>query len=217
MEARPDTSICDFLGEACQVRKAVGHAWSGPTRYRNLGDVLGSQHRLDNARDAAADDAVRAWVFRVHRRVVDWLPSRFTIGGRVVIDIAIANRRDRPPEVVMILGIEHSYERLVEANRCERHKPRAVADTHLFCGYELADERMVSWWTDHEPEPGGLGLLRRTLCTGLAAVLLDLVVVSCPFRALQRNRRSWSKLGCRGHDKWLHVPHFEAAVIGVGT
>src|SRR6476620_9836135 len=54
-------------------------------------------------------------------------------------------------------------------------------------------------------EPGGLGLLRRTLCTGLAAVVLYLVVVSCPFRALQRNRRSWSKLGWRGHGKWLHV------------
>src|SRR4029077_600765 len=148
---------------------------------------------------------MRAWVFRVHRCVVDWLPSRLTIGGRVAINIAVANRRDWSPEVVMVLGIEHSYERLVEADRRQRHKPRAVADTYLFCGHELAYERMVGWWTDHEPEPGGLGLLRRALCTGLAPVVLDLVVVSCPFRGLQRNRRSWSKLGWRGHGKWLHV------------
>src|SRR5262249_43791922 len=108
----------------------------------------------------------------------------------------------------MVLGIEHSYERLVEADRRQRHKPRAVADTHLFCGHELAYERMVGWWTDHEPEPGGLGLLRRTLCTGLAAVVLNLVVVGCPFRALQRNRRSWSKLGWCGHANGLPFPPF---------
>src|SRR5215831_9997768 len=36
--------------------------------------------------------------------------------------------------------------------------------------HELAYERMVGWWTDHEPQPGGLALLRLTLCTGLAAV-----------------------------------------------
>ena len=36
----------------------------------------------------------------------------------------------------MVLGVKHSYERLVEANRRQRHKRRAVADIHLFCGYE---------------------------------------------------------------------------------
>src|SRR5215467_4671528 len=105
----------------------------------------------------------------------------------------------------MVLGVEHSYERLVEPNRHERHEPSAVADTHLFCGYELAYERMIGWRTDHEPEPGGLRLLRRTLGTGLPAIVLDLVVVGCPLLALQRDRRTWPKLGCLGHGERLHV------------
>src|ERR1700694_3738394 len=28
-------------------------------------------------------------------------------GGRVAIDIAVANCRDRPPEVVMVFGVQH--------------------------------------------------------------------------------------------------------------
>src|SRR3954462_9765157 len=60
----------------------------------------------------------------------------------------------------MVLGIEHSYERLVEADRRQRHQPRAVADTHLFRGHELAYERMVGWWTDHEPCVDGSELAR---------------------------------------------------------
>src|SRR5262249_62248092 len=112
---------------------------------------------------------------------------------------------DWPPEVVVVLGVEHSDERLVEANRRERHEPCAVADTHLFCSYELAYERMIGRWADHEPEPRGLSLLRGTLCTGLATIVLDLAVVGCPLRALQRNRRTWPKLVWLGHGERLHV------------
>src|SRR6516225_3107931 len=148
---------------------------------------------------------MRARVFRVHRRVVDWLPSRLPFRGVVAVNIAVTDGSDWAPEVVMVLGVEYSDERVVEANRRERHKPRAVADTHLFCGYELAYERMIGWWTNHEPEPSSLGLLRRTLCTGLAAIVLDLVIVSSPLLALQRNRRTWPKLGCRGHGERLHL------------
>jgi hypothetical protein len=125
----------------------------------------------------------------------DRLPSRLAFRDVVAVNITITDGSDWAPEVVMVLSIEHGYERLVEANRRERHKPRAIADTHLFGGCELTYEWMVGWWTDHEPEPGGLGLLRRTLCTGLAAVVLELVIVSCPFLARQRNRRIRPKLG----------------------
>ena len=60
---------------------------------------------------------MRARVFRVHRRVVDWLPTRLTISGRIAINIAVSNCRDWPPEIVMVLGVEHSDKRLVETNR----------------------------------------------------------------------------------------------------
>jgi hypothetical protein len=38
---------------------------------------------------------MRAGIFRMHRRVVDRLPSRLTIGGRVAVGIAVANGCDR--------------------------------------------------------------------------------------------------------------------------
>ena len=46
---------------------------------------------IDDTRDGAAEDAMRARVFRMHRRVVDRLPSCLTISGRVAINIAVAN------------------------------------------------------------------------------------------------------------------------------
>src|SRR5260370_1096810 len=133
---------------------------------------------------------MRTRIFRVHRRVVDRLPSRLTVSGRVAINIAVANCRYWPPEVVMVFGVEHSYERVVEPNRHERHEPRAVAHTHLLCGHELAHERMIGWRTGQEPEPGGLGLLGRSLLTGLSAIVFELIEVCCPLFALERDRRA---------------------------
>ena len=53
----------------------------------------------------AALDAMGAGVFRVHRRIGNGLPGRITIGGRIAIDVAIANCRNRSPEVVMVLRV----------------------------------------------------------------------------------------------------------------
>src|SRR5579863_9484037 len=104
-----------------------------------------------------------AGVLRVHRRIVEWLPSCLAICIRVGINIAVANCRDWPPKVVMVLGVEYSDIRVIEANRHQRHKPRAVADTHLLRGHKLAYKRMIGLRTDHEPEPGSFGLLVRSL------------------------------------------------------
>src|SRR4029077_18307826 len=174
MEAGPDASIRNFIGKGRHVGKAVGHAGCCGARYRDLRNVLGSERRLNDARDGATEDAMRARVLRVHRRIVDRLPSRFAFRDVVAVNITITDGSDWAPEVVMVLGVEHGYEPVVEANRRERHKPRAVADTHLFGGYELTYEWMIGWWTDHKPEPGGLGLLRRTLCTSLERFALVL-------------------------------------------
>src|SRR5215471_231324 len=205
MEAGPDTSIRNLIGKGRHVGKAMGHAGCSSACYRDLRNVLSSERRLNDARDGATKDAVCARVFGVHRRVIDRLPSRLAFRDVIAVNIAVTDGSDRSPEVVMVLGVEHSYERVVEADSRERHKPRAVTDTHLFCGYELAYERVIGWWTDHEPEPCSLGLLRRALCTGLAAIVLELVIVSCPFLARQRNRGIWPELGCRRHGERLHV------------
>src|SRR5437870_3419851 len=100
MEAGPDASICNLFGESRHVGPAVDYAGCRRASHCDFGDVHGSERRLDNTCDGAAKDAMRARVFRVHRRVVDRLPSSLTVSGRVAINIAIANCRDWPPEVV---------------------------------------------------------------------------------------------------------------------
>src|SRR5271168_876632 len=102
MEPGPDASICNLFGKGRHVGPTVGYAGCRRASPRDLGDVHGSERRLDDPRDGAAGDAMRARVFRVHWRVVDRLPSRLTISGRVAINIAVANCSDWAPKVVMV-------------------------------------------------------------------------------------------------------------------
>src|SRR5258708_36686383 len=46
-------------------------------------------------------------IFRMLRRRIERLPRRIDLGVRVPVDIAVAYRRDRAPEFVVILGVEH--------------------------------------------------------------------------------------------------------------
>src|ERR1700737_2767452 len=128
-------------------------------------------------------------------------------GAGVPLDIAVAICRDGPPEVVMVFGVQHSDDRVVESNRLERHEACAVEDTHLLCGHELAHQGLIGQKRTC-PEQGCLGLLGRSLRTDLSAIVLDLVEVCRPLFAVQRNRRIWPKLRRTGHGEWLHVrPH----------
>ena len=47
-----------------------------------------------------------AWIFGMHRRVVDRLPGCLAFGGGVAVDIAVADGRDRAPERVLVLGVQ---------------------------------------------------------------------------------------------------------------
>src|SRR5882672_5684851 len=105
MEAGPDASVCNFFGIGRHVGPTVGYTRCRRAGRRDLGDVEGSERRLDDTRDAATQDAMRARVFRMHRRWRDRLPGCLTIGIRIAVDIPVANCRDRSPEVVMVLGI----------------------------------------------------------------------------------------------------------------
>jgi len=59
LEASPDASICNLFGKSRHVGPAVGHARCRRAGNRDLGNVYGSEFRLDNTRDGAAR-AVRA-------------------------------------------------------------------------------------------------------------------------------------------------------------
>ena len=62
---------------------------------------------------------------------------------------------------------------------------RALSPTLIcFAVNELTCERMIGWGTDHEPEPGGLGLLSSPLHSGLSTIVFELVEVRRPFLAV---------------------------------
>src|SRR5439155_21625989 len=105
MEPAPDARICNLFGKGRHIRPTAGNAGEHGAAHRDLGDIDASEYRLDDTGDRTGLNAVGAWVFRVHRRGENRLPSCLTIGVRVAIDIAVANGRDWPPEVVMVLGI----------------------------------------------------------------------------------------------------------------
>src|SRR6476660_5243195 len=107
MEAGPDAGVCNFLSKVRHVGPMMGYTRCRRACYCDLGNVIRPEHRPDYTCDAAAQNAVRTWVFRVHRRVGDRLPSGLAIRGWVAIDIAVTNCRDGPPEIVVILGIQH--------------------------------------------------------------------------------------------------------------
>jgi hypothetical protein len=44
----------------------------------------------------------------------------------------------------LVLGVQHSDDCVREADRHERHEPRAVDNAHLFCGYKLALVNLLS-------------------------------------------------------------------------
>src|ERR1700740_69037 len=105
MEAGPDAGIGNLFGKGGHAGPTVRDAGSRRTGQRDLGDVHGSECGLDNTRDAAALDAMRTRIFRVHWRGGNRLPGCVTLGGWVAIDIAVADGRARPPEGVHRLGV----------------------------------------------------------------------------------------------------------------
>src|SRR5258707_8357818 len=208
MEARPNTSIRDLFGEGCHIDPAARDAGCCRTCHCDLGDLSGSEYRLDDAGDRAALNTMRARIFRVHRSVGDGLPACLRLCGRVAIVIAVADRRDRPPEIVMVLGVQHSDDRISEPYRNEHHETRAVDDIQSLRNHEFANEGVIGPRRSDKPEQGYFGLLRRSPRAGLSTEVLELIVIRRPLLALQRNRRARPELGWIVQDERLHVrPH----------
>src|SRR6516165_9242467 len=209
MEAGPDASICNFVGEGRHVGPTVSDTWCRRTCHRDLGNIVRTERGLNDSCNAAVYDAMGARVFRVQRRLGDRLPTWLAIRGRVTIDIAVTNCRDRPPEIVMVLGVQNRDECVVDGNASEGHKPRAIYDIHPLGNRELSQEGEIGHWTGDEPEACGLGLLWRSDRALLCAIALDLVEVFRPFRAIEWNRRAWPELGRTRHCEWLEGwPHW---------
>jgi hypothetical protein len=74
---------------------------------------------------ASIGAATAVLMIRMHRGIIDRLPGRVALGGRVVIAVTVADRRDRPPELVVIFGVEHSDGGVGGGDGGQRHEARA--------------------------------------------------------------------------------------------
>src|SRR6202171_6037316 len=121
----------------------MGDAWRRRARHGDLSDIRGVEQGLDYSCQRGAADAVCTRVFRMHRRVVDRLPSSLKRDSRIAGQVAITNCSDGPPEVIVILGIHDCDVGVCFRHGDERHKSCAVRDIH-FLGYDqLARDGMV--------------------------------------------------------------------------
>ena len=64
-----------------------------------------------------------ARVLGMHRRLDERRPARLGDGGVVAVDVAVADRRDRTPELVVVLGLEDADQRVVHRLRHRRVQP----------------------------------------------------------------------------------------------
>ena len=106
--------------------------------YCDLGNIASSECGGDHSCDATGQDAMSARVFGVHRRLGEGLPGRLAIRRRISVGIAVANGGDGSPEIIMVFGIQHRDQCVVERNSPERHESRALADIHLLSDCELS-------------------------------------------------------------------------------
>jgi hypothetical protein len=97
MKASPNAGVCHFIGKLRHIGPAMGDAGSCCAGDSDIRNVLASKSRLDDSGDSSAHDAMRARIFRMHRRIVERLPGCLTVSSRVVVDIAVANCGDRSP------------------------------------------------------------------------------------------------------------------------
>src|SRR3981081_32185 len=85
VEAGPNAGVRYLLIIGPNVGPAMGDARRGRAGHADFGNLGGTQRGLDGRCNGTADDAVRARIFGMHRRVVDRLPVRIAFSRRVVI------------------------------------------------------------------------------------------------------------------------------------
>jgi hypothetical protein len=78
----------------------------------------------------------------------------------MVVEVAVADGGDRPPEVVVVFGIEHGHEGVGLGDGDQGHEAGAVEEVEVPGAGELAHQRVVDGRPGCQPEAGVLGLPR---------------------------------------------------------
>src|SRR5450631_5325 len=104
MNAAPDAHLFVLLvhlRKACEfARKALVVNIGRDEVFRTA-----TENSFKNTSRSTRIDPRLRWIFRMHRRGVQRLPARVAFGRIVAVLVAVADRGDRPPEVVLEFGI----------------------------------------------------------------------------------------------------------------
>ena len=135
MHAVVDARVGHLLHEVVDLRPAPRRALGGVTGRRQGRHGASTDLRLQHRADGAGDDAVRAWILGVHGSVDERRPRRIPFRRVVAVGVTVADRGDRPPEVVVVFGVQDgdsasSMACVTAANKrafCVTSRPGSVA------------------------------------------------------------------------------------------
>src|SRR6266480_1511087 len=127
VHATPNPRHRHFIFQLLDARVLARHTGHRRICQGELRQVAGAKHGLQYRTGGAVADAMSTWILRMHRRVDQWRPAGVAFGSIIAVAIAVANGGNRPPETIMILGVENREERVGECDVEMREQLRALS------------------------------------------------------------------------------------------
>jgi len=154
------------------------------------------------------------------RRVADrcrWVeqrqPGRISHGRRIAVGVGLANRRDRTPELPVVLVVPAADQGVCRGQVLHREQASVLDDVQVLAGGQSAKDPVPQRDRLVLPEDRSIGLVRGSGRAGERADLLEFVEV---FRVVVTGERVWpvgaEHLCARNHE-WQHVPDPRRGVV----
>ncbi len=178
---------------ALKLAERAGHA--GQRRRGDREVLVVAVEAGEHVGAGGADRAVRAGVGGVGRGVPgEREPVRVGDGLRVAVAVGEADRRDRPPELVGVLGVVEGDRRVGEAEVQGREQPRRRGQVAVVRERDGLGDLVPEVLDRRVPELADLRLLGRAGGAGGRAEALDLVDRGGVGVARERGRRRRAEL-----------------------
>src|SRR4051794_2785264 len=116
VNATPDAHLLMLFGHLSEAGELARQAGVGDVgRDETFGPI--PEHGFEDASRRAGIDAGLRRILRMHWRCVERQPARVALGRLVAVLVAIADRRDRPPEIVLELRVPIDDKAIGESHR----------------------------------------------------------------------------------------------------
>ena len=132
MNSEIDPGVNHFLRRLREAGEVTGllHGQRSIARHREV-EFIGSEKELQDRREGAREVVGTRRIVRIRRCVKQRIPAGIADRPRVAVVVALANGRDRPPEVEVKLRLPTSDCRIGRREVREREEPGAVTDIQL--------------------------------------------------------------------------------------